>query len=140
MTQQSGPASDGRDTVWTMEIVISWILRAGVIISLSVVVVGTVISFAHHPNYVSSKAALERVTGNGAIFPHSLDEVWAGVTQTRGSAIVLAGLFLLIATPVMRVAVSIVAFAIEKDWTFVVLTSVVLGLLILSFFLGRAGT
>jgi uncharacterized membrane protein len=139
MTQQNGPTRNGRDTIGAMEIAISWILRVGVMLSLAVVVVGTVLSFVHHPDYVSSKVALERVTGNGAIFPHSVDEVWGGVKQTRGSAIVLAGLFLLIATPVMRVAVSIIAFAIERDWIFVVVTSTVLGLLMLSFLLGRAG-
>ena len=139
MTGQKWPDGTGRDAVGTMEIAISWILRVGVMLSLAVVVVGTVLSFVHHPNYVSSKVALERVTGNSATFPHSLEDVWGGVKQARGSAIVLGGLFLLIATPVMRVAVSIVAFAIERDWIFVVVTSTVLGLLMLSFLLGRAG-
>jgi uncharacterized membrane protein len=37
----------------------------------------------------------------------------------------------------MRVAVSIVAFIVERDWTFVLITSFVLAMLILSFYLGR---
>jgi uncharacterized membrane protein len=47
------------------------------------------------------------------------------------------GLLLLIATPVMRVAVSVLIFVHQRDWTFVVITSVVLVLLVLSFVLGR---
>jgi uncharacterized membrane protein len=39
----------------------------------------------------------------------------------------------------MRVAVSVVAFMIERDWTFVLVTTFVLAMLILSFFLGKTG-
>ena len=49
----------------------------------------------------------------------------------------MAGLLLLIATPVTRVAVSIFAFVYEKDRVFVIITIIVLSLLLLSFFLGR---
>jgi len=46
------------------------------------------------------------------------------------------GLLVLIATPVTRVAVSIVAFIRMRDRRYVVITTVVLALLLLSFFLG----
>jgi uncharacterized membrane protein len=49
----------------------------------------------------------------------------------------MAGLLLLLATPVLRVAVSILAFIYEKDGIFVMITSIVLALLLLSFVLGR---
>ena len=38
----------------------------------------------------------------------------------------------------LRVAVSILGFVYERDWTFVAITSLVLGFLILSFILGKA--
>ena len=50
-----------------------------------------------------------------------------------------AGLLLLILTPVVRVAVSILAFRAQRDRTYVLITSAVLVLLLLSFVLGRAG-
>ena len=50
----------------------------------------------------------------------------------------MRGLLLLIATPVVRVAVSILGFVYERDWRYILITSIVLGLLILSFALGRA--
>jgi uncharacterized membrane protein len=37
-----------------------------------------------------------------------------------------AGLMILMATPVARVAASVAEYARERDWTFVVLTSIVL--------------
>jgi uncharacterized membrane protein len=42
------------------------------------------------------------------------------------------GLLLLIATPVARVAFSVIGFALEKDWMYVVITLIVLALLIYS--------
>jgi len=52
--------------------------------------------------------------------------------------VVALGLLLLIATPVLRVAVSIVAFVQQGDRLFTLITAVVLGILLLSFALGAA--
>ena len=122
-----------------VELIISTILRAGVIISLVVVVSGLLLSFFHHHEYLHSRPSLQRLTTPGRAVPRTVGQVISGMRHLRGEAIIMAGLVLLIATPVLRVAVSIFAFIYEKDKAFVVLTSVVLGLLILSFFLGAAG-
>jgi uncharacterized membrane protein len=127
------PASHAR----AIELLISNLLRFGVITSLLVVVAGTIVSFMHHPDYFSQAPALERAVAPGAAFPHSIAAVWRGLHEDSGQAIVVAGLLLLIATPVMRVAVSIFAFGFEHDRRYVVITSIVLALLILSFVLGK---
>jgi uncharacterized membrane protein len=59
------------------------------------------------------------------------------VTQaTRLSSLLLQiGLLVLMATPVLRVVVSVGAFAARREWAFVFLTSVVLVLLIASIWL-----
>jgi uncharacterized membrane protein len=57
--------------------------------------------------------------------------------RLRGQAIIALGLLILIATPVMRVAISIIAFAIQRDYTFVAITCVVLALLCISFLMGH---
>ncbi len=121
------------------ELVISTLLRVGVATSLAVVVVGAVLSFVHHPEYVSSPSALAHLTAPGAAFPHTLRQVVTDLGQLRGQAVIAVGLLLLIATPVLRVAASIVGFLYQRDRTYVVLTSIVLALLLLSFWLGRAG-
>jgi uncharacterized membrane protein len=72
-------------------------------------------------------------------FPTTLAGVAAGVGQARPYAIIATGLLLLILTPVLRVAVGLVAFVLERDSTFVTVTGYVLAVLILSFFLGRSG-
>ena len=128
---------DWERRVEKVETIISYTLRAGVIISILVVVAGTIISFVHHTDYLTSTDQLKRLTRPGAAFPHTLAELAAGLAAFRGQAIVGTGLLLLIATPVARVAISIVAFLFQRDRTFVIITSTVLTLLLLSFFLGR---
>jgi uncharacterized membrane protein len=127
------------ERVRKVELLISYLLRTGVVTSLTVVVAGVLLSFLHHADYVSSHAELERLTRPGAAFPHTLRDVARGLRDLRGQAVVMLGLLLLIATPVLRVAVSIFTFVYERDWTFVAITSTVLLLLLTSFLLGKAG-
>jgi uncharacterized membrane protein len=122
-----------------VELIISDLLRIGVTCSLLIVLLGTIVSFSRHHDYFSSPPDLGRITAKGAVFPHDLKDIWAGLLAGRGAAIVMAGLILLVATPVLRVAVSIFAFAFQGDRAFVVITTIVLALLCLSFFLGKAG-
>ncbi len=126
------------EKVRQVELFISNLLRIGVITSLAVVVIGTVVTFAHHPENLSSQASLRQLTAHDAIFPHTLPAAAWAIRQGQGRGIVILGLLLLVATPVLRVAASIVGFIYEKDMLFVVITSIVLALLLLSFVLGRA--
>jgi uncharacterized membrane protein len=122
-----------------VELMISNLLKIGVRISLSLVVLGTILSFAHHPEYLFQRHPLQRLTTPGeADLPHTIPDVWRGLKQFQGQAIVVLGLLLLIVTPVMRVAVSILGFVYEKDRTYTLITTIVLVLLILSFVLGKA--
>ena len=53
-------------------------------------------------------------------------------------AIVQLGLLLLIATPVARVAFTLVAFAIQRDRMYVLVTTIVLALLLYGLLFGGA--
>ena len=55
----------------------------------------------------------------------------------RPIAIAQAGLLVLVATPVVRVGVSLVAFALERDRLYAAITAAVLGLLLVSLFAVR---
>jgi uncharacterized membrane protein len=120
-----------------VELLISTLLRVGVTVSLATIVLGTIITFTHHPAFVGSRETLPQAVGPRAEFPHTVRDVIASAARGRGQGIVMLGLFLLIATPVMRVAVSVLAFVYERDMTFVVVTTAVLILLLLSFYLGN---
>ena len=120
-----------------LEVVISNLLRVGVITSVALIVTGTIATFIQHPVYLSSPAELERIVAPNAIFPHASSVLFAELRQLRGEAIVTLGLLVLMATPVMRVAVSIVGFVHQRDRIYIVITATVLCLLLLSLVLGR---
>ena len=125
-----------RPPVRRAELFLSNVLRGGVLTSLGVILAGTLVSFFHHPEYVSSPQELARLTQAGAAFPHTVRDVVAGLAELRGQAIVALGLLILVATPVARVAVSILLFLEERDRTYAAITSIVLLLLILSLVVG----
>lgn len=123
--------------VRAVELVISRLLRVGVLASLGIILIGLAVIFVHHPGQALSREEYQRLTSKGADFPRTPGQVIDGLADFKGQAIVVLGLMLLLATPIMRVAVSIFAFLYQKDRVFAAVTAVVLGLLVLSFVLGR---
>ncbi len=123
----------------TAEDAISAILRLGVSASLLLIGTGSVLSFTRRGGYGSGAAEVARLAGPGGSFPRTLSWLLGGLGHLDGQAVIVAGLLLLIATPVMRVAVSLVVFARERDRVYLAITATVLALLLLSFALGRAG-
>jgi uncharacterized membrane protein len=73
---------------------------------------------------------------SGALLAAGLVLELAGVNHRLAAAVTAAGLVILMATPVARVVVSVVEFAIERDWVFLAMTGGVL--LILGGSLGVA--
>ena len=117
--------------------IISRLLQVGVLASLCLVATGTVIGLARPEGFGSSHEDLLRLTGAGGEFPRHGAWLWHGIVHGNGSALIVLGLLLLIGTPVMRVAVSIITFAIQKDRAFLIITMAVLGMLVMSFLLGH---
>ena len=122
-----------------VEPAVSHLLRGGVIASIAVVIAGLVLTFVHHPDYVSSRPALGQLTAAEQPFPHTVSGVVEGIREGHGQAVVMLGLLLLIATPVARVALSIGIFAVQGDRLYLAITTAVLLLLIASFVVGAAG-
>ena len=139
MSQNPPEEQAKAELVHKVELAISNILRGGVILSLFLITCGTALSFTHHTEYMFTNGDTARLTSSKTVFPHTLRDTIAGVREEHGQAIVVVGLLVLIATPVIRVGVSIIAFVLERDAIFVVLTVLVFGLLLVSFFLGKAG-
>lgn len=121
------------------ELFISWLLRIGVGVSATLVVIGITLVFVHHPTFRTSTTELAALTSGHLEFPRTVRQVLASAAGGHGEGIAMIGLLLLIATPVLRVVVSIVLFARERDGIFVAITATVLALLLLSFVLGAAG-
>jgi uncharacterized membrane protein len=127
------------EKVRRVELIISLVLRVGVVTALLVVLAGFVDGLVTHPAERSSTSLEHRLLTRAAHYPHSFGQLFAGLGRGDPQAIVVAGLVLLVLTPVMRVAVSIFTFVYQHDRIFVVVTSLVLAILIASFLLGKAG-
>lgn len=136
MSDDSNSATTRAGTVLRAEVWISHVLRGGVVVSLILIVLGLSISFIHHPQYVKSREELGRLVDPGAAFPRSLPQVAEGVMLLQGRAIAVSGLLVLILTPILRVAISIVAFIEQGDRRFAIITTVVLVVLAVSLMLG----
>ncbi len=128
-----------RSRVGVAEIWVSHLLRAGVMISLIVILAGTVITFQHHRDYLTNSRDIRELTGSGWIFPHDLRAVARSALGGSGRGLIEAGLLVLICTPVLRVALTLIIFLLEKDRAYVILSAIVLTLLAISFLLGKAG-
>jgi uncharacterized membrane protein len=128
------------DSTTATELIVASVLRYGVALSLALIAVGVALMFATgSTGYAGSldPAVLLGPGGPGTIaWPHSLAAVASGLLAGRPYALIVCGLLLLIATPVIRVAISVVTFAVERDYQYALITLVVLGVLVLSFLLG----
>lgn len=113
-------------------------LRAGVSSSLALIVAGSLLSFLRGL-YGSQAAEVARLSGSGGAFPRTAAWFLGGLAHGNGQAVIVAGLLLLIATPILRVAASLCSFAREHERAYVLITSLVLILLLLSFVLGKTG-
>lgn len=116
---------------WVDERVEEWIgylLRGGVMLAAAWVLAGGILylrqNAATTPAYHAFRGEPSQLRSMAGIVSA------ASALDSRG--IIQLGLLILIATPVARVAFSVVAFAIERDLLYVAVTLVVLTLLIWS--------
>jgi len=136
-------ASDGVGRISRMELLISYVLRAGVLLSAGIIVVGVLrLALTHNtgyapvlPHQLPDILAFHRASGPG-FFPTDPTAVVHGALAGKPYAIIGVGMLLLIATPVVRVALSVVFFLVERDWLYMGITVVVLAVLLLSLVTG----
>lgn len=113
-----------------MEIIMGRLLQFGVLLASLVMLVGGILYMrSHHgetPDYrvfKSEPRALRHIPGVGH-----------GVAAGEPAAIIELAVLLLIATPVARVAFALIAFAIERDKLYIVVSTIVLAVLLYGFF------
>jgi uncharacterized membrane protein len=108
---------------------LSHLLKYGVLIASSVVLLGSILYLIHH----GFEPAEYDVFRGEPLELRSLNGVVTAVLSGSYRGIVQLGLLLLVATPIIRVAVSLFTFLRLRDWNYVVLTFLVLSALIYSF-------
>jgi uncharacterized membrane protein len=110
------------------------LLQIGVLIAALVVLCGGVLLLAQHGGARVSYAVFN---GEPAQL-RSLAGIVRGAFALDSRSLVQLGLVLLIATPVARVAFTLVAFIIQRDRVYVAVTVVVLALLVYGLVFGTA--
>ena len=108
--------------------IVGLLLRTGVLIAAVFVLTGGVLYLiSQHgpiPNYHVFHGEPEQLRSVSGIVHAAL--------ALRGEGLIQFGLLILIATPIARVALSLLVFLYQKDWVYVAVTLVVLGLLLYS--------
>lgn len=126
------------------ELLLSHLLRAGVLISAAVILLGLTMLFAPGPQTGYFNQGLSGLIGyppqaGGAPVDRSLTEVLAGLQVGEPDAVISLGLLLLIATPIVRVAASVLLFLAQRDYRYVAITLFVLIVLLIALRGGVVG-
>jgi uncharacterized membrane protein len=104
------------------------LLRYGVLASLFVVLIGAAFYLLQHgsetPNYKKFLGEPKRLS--------ELKQVWYSAFQGKGRSIIQLGLFILIATPIARIVFSIIGYILERDYLYIIITVIVLGVILFS--------
>src|ERR1700744_3444620 len=118
-----------------MQSIIGWVLRIGVFASMLVVFIGGVIYLYRHGHESANFHQFKGIPD----FIRTEPGILNGILTFRGRAIVQAGIILLIATPIMRIIFSAIGFVLERDYLYIGITIIVLGIIFFSMMTGHAG-
>lgn len=113
-----------------IEIAISVLLRAGLVMASVLVITGGAFYLYQHgpdlPDYISFRGEPTKLTNVKGVLQSARD------FESRG--IIQLGILLLILTPISRVIFSAAAFLVRKDYLYVAVTLFVLAVLIFNLF------
>ncbi len=116
-----------------MERLIGGLLRIGVIIAACIVAFGGAFYIARRAGAVPHYGSFQ---GEPEFLEH-VGQVVKAAVSLRSEAIIQLGLLVLIAVPIFRVAVSIVAFLLKRDWLYSLVTLIVLAVLLFALLGGK---
>lgn len=110
------------------------LLRLGVILSVITSLVGFIKLFLEGFKMPKKYKLLEMGTSSEKVWGH----FWETLCKGEGMAIIQLGILFLIFTPLMRIIFALIGYIKEKDYVYVVISSIVLIIMAISFFTGYA--
>jgi uncharacterized membrane protein len=118
-----------------MNDIISYGLRIGVIISFLLLALGSVLLFINGGGggYTIKQLSMTNSSINSSQF--SINGIMHGIGMLDGMDIIMLGLIVLVATPIVRVLLSIVAFVVERNPLYTIITIIVLTDLMIAIFI-----
>lgn len=121
-----------------VEMYIGKLLRYGVELSSIITVFGGILYILQHRGKtVNYSPVPQGYPFSGAQeYLRNLDSVWNGMLRLDGASVIQFGVFVLIATPILRVLFSAFAFLIEKDYLYVIITLIVFFIILSNMIFG----
>jgi uncharacterized membrane protein len=116
------------------EQLIGRLLQAGVLLAAAVTLFGGALLLVQNGSSAPAFSTFRGQPGNLT----SIIGILRGVRVGSSDAIVQLGIVLLIATPIARVAFTLIAFALQRDRAYVLITLFVLMVLLYGLVLGKA--
>lgn len=110
------------------------LLRLGVILSVITSLIGFVKLFTEGFKMPRKYKLLDMGTSSEKVWGH----FWDTLCKGEGMAIIQLGILMLIFTPLMRIIFALIGYLKEKDYIYVVISSIVLAIMAISFFTGYA--
>lgn len=111
------------------------LLRTGVLLAAAVVFGGAIVYLIRHGEEPTNYRVFHGQ-------PAELRQPWGIVqsaSQLSGRGLIQLGVLLLIATPVTRVAMSVLGFVRQRDWVYVTFTLIVFGALLYGLIVDSGG-
>ncbi len=116
------------------EVILGTLLAWGVWGSLVIILIGAALAFWRDPAYQAQPNAVDWLIAPQSAYYDSIGKVLSGIIRLEGQAVMMAGAVLLISTPALRVAVSLVVYMRQRDRAYTLLTAAVLILLLWGYF------
>jgi uncharacterized membrane protein len=113
------------------------LIRFAVVGSVSLVLLGMLLCFAHHPAYLFSSDEMMVLKNPGSAMA-SEGSILLSALRLHGQSVTLTGLMILMVTPIAGVLLAVAFFLRERDWRMATVCAAVLVLLLLSALLGKA--
>ncbi|RZK87166.1 MAG: DUF1634 domain-containing protein [Pedobacter sp.] len=111
-----------------IQVILGTLLRAGVIISMSIVLIGGAIFLIHNKGGITDYKVFKPELAKFS----SIAEIFKGVLTFHGDAIVQFGILMLIFTPIARIVFAIFSFLIERDYLYVLIGFIILTIITIS--------
>ncbi len=131
-------------------LLLSLVLRGGVILSATLVAIGLVLLFvtgqtgytldpSKGGSELSNLLAYHDENSASLYFPINPLEIWQGLINLKPFGIIMFGLTVLIITPVLNILLIALSYIRQRNLTYTLISLFILAVLTLSFFLGKAG-
>jgi uncharacterized membrane protein len=122
------PVAEGPISARTVELWISYVLRVGVVLSGSVILIGVALYVGGRHSDAAPPSLSALLDSKST--PVHISDIVDRAAHLRPIGLIELGLLLLILTPVVRVAMTVMLFAIDWDPVFLVIVCVVLAILV----------